>query len=552
MASAAVLCLVFLSAVFPKGLTAPIKTRQTVMAEGEEASFNWELMQVTWQKILPDGEKNPPTYGEYFGLRFQPKLKLKSPVIVIRAAMGEDEGLFNTYPEDALTWFIEDEMYGADFYVRYSDHVRASDSPEETVVSCWATGGPAPTVTLTVPHYNSSRVTNSNGTVTVTTTSNLSALHHESRQVGCVVRWSSGPHREVSTLIPADGLTWIIKCLLSSMIAYLMIIKAASKDINNSRKSRRHAGQVPAFTFRARCRQIGSVVHCGAKMAQREFLYLLCSLGLCQEGQSALIETQQTVLAAEGEEAQLNCQLMKEKDVQQVTWWKILPDGEKSLASSHEKKGQKVNPDFRDKMEFKYVGQLSCSIVIRNVTEEDEGCYRCLFNTYHEGDLNGTTCLRLYELHGPVLHVRASDSPEETVVSCWATGGPAPTVTLTVPHYNSSRVTNSNGTVTVTTTALLSALHHNTTQVNCTAHVSSGPHREVSTIIPAGKQSSDDGRTRIIKCLLFSIFVACCFAAAAKSFLCKQRNHNSLSHRETEMNEMMKLQSVTSISPQIL
>ncbi|XP_059184115.1 OX-2 membrane glycoprotein-like [Centropristis striata] len=294
-------------------------------------------------------------------------------------------------------------------------------------------------------------------------------------------------------------------------------------------------------------------------MCNGQILSLLLLSSVFQTGLAALIETQQTVLAAVGEEAQLNCQLMKEKDVLQVTWQKLLPDKEQNLASNNKYFGQKVNPDFIDKMEFKYVGLLSCSIVIRNVTEEDEGCYHCLFNTYPEGALTATTCLTLYELHGPVLHVRASDSPEETVVSCWATGGPAPTVTLTVSHYNSSRVTNSNGTVTVTTTALLSALHHNTTQVNCTAHVSSGPHREVATIIPADgfheeiwSDNSDRRLTWIIKCLLLPMFVACCFAVTVTMFIHQRKNHKSLSHRETEMNEMMKLQSVTTISPQIL
>ncbi|XP_059183535.1 OX-2 membrane glycoprotein-like [Centropristis striata] len=270
-------------------------------------------------------------------------------------------------------------------------------------------------------------------------------------------------------------------------------------------------------------------------MSQRAVLYLLCTLGLLQEGVSspvcvvspaglaALIETQQTVLAAVGEEAQLNCQLMKEKDVLQVTWQKLLPDKEQNLASNNKYFGQKVNPDFRDKMEFKYVGLLSCSIVIRNVTEEDEGCYHCLFNTYPEGALTATTCLTLYELHGPVLHVRASDSPEETVVSCWATGGPAPTVTLTVPHYNSSRVTNSNGTVTVTTTALLSALHHESRQVGCVVRVLSAPQMEAFVLIPAGKQSSDD--FTLITSL--SVTVGCvCVAAAIIIFLCIGKRQN--------------------------
>ncbi|XP_059183832.1 OX-2 membrane glycoprotein-like isoform X2 [Centropristis striata] len=226
-------------------------------------------------------------------------------------------------------------------------------------------------------------------------------------------------------------------------------------------------------------------------MASGAVLCLFLLSGVFQKGLAALIETQQTVLAAVGEEAQLNCQLMKEKDVLKVTWWKILPDEEQNLAMYNKYSGPRVNSDFRDKIEvICEAGLLNCSLVIKNMTEQDEGCYRCLFNTESKDAFNGTTCLRVQELHRAVLQVRASDSPEETVVSCWATGGPAPTVTLTVPHYNSSRVTNSNGTVTVTTTALLSALHHESRQVGCVVRWSSGPLIEVSTIIPADKQSS--------------------------------------------------------------
>ncbi|XP_059184114.1 OX-2 membrane glycoprotein-like [Centropristis striata] len=285
--------------------------------------------------------------------------------------------------------------------------------------------------------------------------------------------------------------------------------------------------------------------HFVTKMSQPAVLCLLCALGLFEKGLAALIETQQTVLAAEGEEAQLNCKLMQHRDVLQVTWQKILPDGEKNLATYGKNFGLRINKGFQGKLKLKYAAPQNCSIVIREVMGEDEGCYRCLFNTYPEGALIGTTCLRLYELHGPVLHVRASDSPEETVVSCWATGGPAPTVTLTVPHYNSSRVTNSNGTVTVTTTALLSALHHNTTQVNCTAHVSSGPHREVSTIIPAGKQSSDDGSDEdsgsddsngdftLITSLSVTVICVCAVAAIIIFLLIRKRQNRDSEDTKT-------------------
>ena len=120
-------------------------------------------------------------------------------------------------------------------------------------------------------------------------------------------------------------------------------------------------------------------------------------------GLTSLIETQQTVMAAVGEEAQLNCQLMQSKDVLQVTWQKLLPEGEKNLATYSNKFGQTVNPDFRNNVEFKCAGLQNSSIVIRKVTEQDEGCYLCLFNTYPEGALTATTCLLLYGKNLTVL-----------------------------------------------------------------------------------------------------------------------------------------------------
>ncbi|XP_028427215.1 OX-2 membrane glycoprotein-like [Perca flavescens] len=253
-------------------------------------------------------------------------------------------------------------------------------------------------------------------------------------------------------------------------------------------------------------------------MALRAVLQLLCALGVFHKvgfglfevnkysvlrtpplnlsspaGLSSQIETQQTVMAAVGEEAQLNCQLMQSKDVLQVTWQKLLPEGEKNLATYNKYFGQKVNAGFEEKVEFKCAGLQNSSIVIRKVTEQDEGCYRCLFNIYPEGALTATTCLLLYELHEPILHVGESISPEEAVVSCSATGRPAPTVTLTVPHHNSSSVTNTNGTVTVTTTAVLLRLHGNSTQVGCAVRVLSGPQIEVFTMIPEIRQPSADG-----------------------------------------------------------
>uniref|UniRef100_A0A3P9D447 Ig-like domain-containing protein n=1 Tax=Maylandia zebra TaxID=106582 RepID=A0A3P9D447_9CICH len=182
-----------------------------------------------------------------------------------------------------------------------------------------------------------------------------------------------------------------------------------------------------------------------------------------------LIQTQQTVLAAVGEDAEFSCQLLETKDVVQVTWQKISHDVETNVATYSKYYGQRVNDGFNDKVVFKYTGLQNCSIVIRNVTEQDEGCYHCLFNTYPEGSLTGKPCLRLHE---PVVDVRESNSTEEWVVSCSATGRPAPTVTLSVSQqdlsfsqYNTVSVSNTNATFTVTTTAVLSGSCKHSTQV---------------------------------------------------------------------------------------
>ncbi|XP_028427563.1 OX-2 membrane glycoprotein isoform X2 [Perca flavescens] len=250
-------------------------------------------------------------------------------------------------------------------------------------------------------------------------------------------------------------------------------------------------------------------------------------------------------MAAVGEEAQLNCQLMQSKDVLQVTWQKLLPEGEKNLATYSKYFGKWVNPDFRNNVEFKCAGLQNNSIVIRKVTEQDEGCYLCLFNTYPEGALTATTCLLLYELHETILHVGESNSSEEAVVSCSATGRPAPTVTLTVPHHNSSSVTNTNGTVTVTTTAVLSRLHGNSTQVGCAVRVLSSPQIEVFTMIPEIRQPSADGfdeesetnnSDRSRTWIILSVVACVCVVAAViiTAIMLRQKNPNSLSHRELD------------------
>ncbi|KAM4538048.1 uncharacterized protein V3H82_023825 [Fundulus diaphanus] len=248
---------------------------------------------------------------------------------------------------------------------------------------------------------------------------------------------------------------------------------------------------------------------------------------ILQTGLAALIETQKIVLVVVKEDAPLSCLLLETKNVRQVTWQKVLGYTERNIGSYSEDSGQTVNSDFKDKVQFTEAGLQKTSIVIRSVTEQDEGCYLCRFIIEPDGAQTAGTCLKVYELHGPVLDVSRSSSPAGSVVSCSATGRPAPTVTLTAPQqnlslslYNTTRVSNSNGTVTVTTTALLSA--SSSTQVGCSVSVLSAAPRELLLTVPGPSHTSDHGLDvesgstyRTVEwCLIAGLVVILCVAAA--------------------------------------
>ncbi|XP_053170825.1 OX-2 membrane glycoprotein-like, partial [Scomber japonicus] len=251
-------------------------------------------------------------------------------------------------------------------------------------------------------------------------------------------------------------------------------------------------------------------------------------------GLTDVIQTQQTVMVKVGEDVDLSCQLMQTKDVLQVTWQKDLPEGKRNIASYNKYFGQTVNDGFKGKLEFKHAGLENCAIVIRKVTEQDEGCYLCLFNMYPDGSLTGRTCLHLYELHEPILQIRESNSGEETVVSCSAT------VTLNVPQQdlyfsNSSTVsvTNTNATVTVTTTAVLSGFHGNDTQVGCAVRLISVHEIQVFKTIPAVNRSSGDDHT-LIGASVTAAVIVCAAVVTVIIFLLKHKHKNRLSHRDAK------------------
>ncbi|XP_055019207.1 OX-2 membrane glycoprotein-like isoform X4 [Boleophthalmus pectinirostris] len=235
-----------------------------------------------------------------------------------------------------------------------------------------------------------------------------------------------------------------------------------------------------------------------------------------------------------GEDAYYKCKLEDPKDVLQVTWQRVFKDNPiENLATYSKRFGEQVNDPYKGKILFTEAltgaGLKNCSLVVQNVTEQDEGCYLCLFITSSDVANTGRTCLQMYELYGPTLNVTSLNSTGEQVVSCSATGRPAPKITLHVPQrhmtHNSS-VTNSNGTVTVVSTAVIS---HRDTHITCSG-TSPFEVKQVNTTVPDIKlmRNTASGPSAMDPYLAPCIFLSCgsVVVGIVAAVLLVKKNHN--------------------------
>ncbi|MEQ2167314.1 hypothetical protein GOODEAATRI_002873 [Goodea atripinnis] len=431
---------------------------QPCMARKRASPVSLLNQQVTWQRGLkPESLENLATYNRRFGQKvndpFEGKVSfressLNSSSIILRNVTWEDENCyvcsFNAYPDGSKRKQICLKVEG--ILKMHKNRVPTSNPAmkgRQEVLSCSATGKPAPTITWDIPSNISSKDLQQTAVV-----SNSDRTFTSSSSITVECCFSSE--------------SWSLNTLIIATLAIIICIIVVAAVVIHKRWCT---------------------------------LELLSDEHLCE---AAVIQTQQTILAAVGEDAPLSCQLLETKDVQQVTWQKVLEKTERNVCTYSEFFGETVDPGFKEKVQFTEVGLQKSSIVIRSITEQDEGCYLCLFNIYPDGALIGRTCLMVYELHEPILDARRSNSPTESVVSCSATGRPAPSVTLTVLHqslsfsqYTSTSVTNSNGTVTITTTALLSAF--SSTEVGCSVSVLSAAPRELLVTVPGLTETSEYG-----------------------------------------------------------
>nr|XP_014697723.1 OX-2 membrane glycoprotein-like isoform X1 [Equus asinus] len=96
-----------------------------------------------------------------------------------------------------------------------------------------------------------------------------------------------------------------------------------------------------------------------------------------------------------GENVTIFCNLTTPADVVQITWQKIQDSLPQNIGKYSSRYGEKILPPYINRLHCKAIEPNSSFITIREVTFEDEACYKCLFNVFPHGSHGGQTCLNI-------------------------------------------------------------------------------------------------------------------------------------------------------------
>ncbi|NXE79551.1 OX2G protein, partial [Cochlearius cochlearius] len=162
-----------------------------------------------------------------------------------------------------------------------------------------------------------------------------------------------------------------------------------------------------------------------------------------------------------GENITFSCRSLTKEDVLQVTWQKETDGAEENIATYSTMNGQKIAKGYVGHVSFARSELQASAISLHRVTLQDEGCYKCIFNTFPLGAVTGRMCLKVYAISDPKVEAKlipspdkAEDSEKVVGVSCSATGKPAPKISWSLPSILQQKpreyhVRLSNQTVTV-------------------------------------------------------------------------------------------------------
>ncbi|XP_071880752.1 OX-2 membrane glycoprotein isoform X2 [Anas platyrhynchos] len=166
---------------------------------------------------------------------------------------------------------------------------------------------------------------------------------------------------------------------------------------------------------------------------------LLCSLWSLASG-SVQVTHRKVQSVQAGGNVTFSCKLTTNEDVIQVTWQKEIDGAEGNIATYSTINGQKIAKDYDSHVSFADSGLQTSAISLHRVTLQDEGCYRCIFNTFPSGAITGRMCLKVYAISDPKVEAKfipspdiAEDSKKVVGMSCSATGKPAPKIYWRLP-----------------------------------------------------------------------------------------------------------------------
>ncbi|CAJ1087571.1 OX-2 membrane glycoprotein isoform X1 [Xyrichtys novacula] len=245
-----------------------------------------------------------------------------------------------------------------------------------------------------------------------------------------------------------------------------------------------------------------------------------------------------------------SCAVDDSTGVLQITWQRLVKDSMENLATFSKRFGKQVNEPYSGKVVFTEASLNSTSITVKNVTWEDSGCYICSFNVYPAGSQRKQICLTVQgiseiktKVHPTSTeHVVEEDDEEVVVVTCSATGKPAPTIQWAVPADATqldtpkpASVQNRDRTFTSSSNITLQVSSDWNGYVDCLLNKDLKGQRQERIIVGDGKvptneetvkQLSKSGIALVVSSTLFVAFIIFAVALKRKRLKSNRRNLN--------------------------
>ncbi|XP_023614468.1 OX-2 membrane glycoprotein [Myotis lucifugus] len=150
------------------------------------------------------------------------------------------------------------------------------------------------------------------------------------------------------------------------------------------------------------------------------------------------------------------CNLTTSADVVQITWQKVQDSLPQNIGTYSSKYGEKILPPYIDRLHCKVIEPNSSFITIREVTFEDEACYKCLFNVFPHGSQEGQICLTIITVSELKSELQFNLGSEDFLKYTYsAVGKPVPQISLfpsqvLINPPKEYLAQNADGTVTIT------------------------------------------------------------------------------------------------------